>query len=106
MEHRLERDVLYLTIRRDVLSTGVRDLFDQLHAIQKDPQVLLPSWRTLELDLTRARMIDSMGLNFIVHILKWSKGRNAQARILIRDKNLDRLLRFTRMNEHAEVVCA
>jgi ABC-type transporter Mla MlaB component len=106
MEHRLEQDVLHLTIRRDILSTRVRDLFEQLHAIQKDPQVLQPCWHTLELDLTHAKMIDSMGLNFIVHVLKWSKGRNAKARILIQDKNLDRLLRFTRMNEHAEVVRA
>jgi len=106
MEHRVEQDVLHVTIPRDVLSTGVRELFDQLHAVQKDPLVLQPSWRTLELDLTGAKMIDSMGLNFIVHLLKWSKGRNAKARILIHDKNLDRLLRFMRMNEHAEVVCA
>ena len=106
MEHRLEHDVLYLAIRRDVLSTGVRDLFDKLNALQKDPQVLQSSWRTLELDLTGAKMIDSMGLNFVVQILKWAKERNAKAKIVIQDKNLDRLLRFTRMNEHAEVVCA
>jgi ABC-type transporter Mla MlaB component len=106
MEHRLEHDVLHLAIRRDVLSTGVRELFDKLHALQKDPQVQQSSWRMLELDLTGAKMIDSMGLNFVVHILKWAKERNAKAKIVIQDKNLDRLLRFTRMNEHAEVVCA
>jgi ABC-type transporter Mla MlaB component len=106
MEYRLEHNVLHCAIRRDVLSTGVRELFDKLQAIQKDPKVQQSSWRTLELDLTGAKMIDSMGLNFIVQILKWAKERDAKAKILIQDKNLDRLLRFTRMNEHAEVVCA
>ena len=106
MEHRIQHDVLYVAIRQDVLSTGVRDLFDKLHALQKDPQVQQSSWRTLELDLTGTKMIDSMGLNFIVQILKLAKERDAKAKILIQDKNLDRLLRFTRMNEHAEVVCA
>ncbi len=106
MEHRIQHDVLYVAIRQDVLSTGVRDLFDKLHALQKDPQVQQSSWRTLELDLTGTKMIDAMGLNFIVQILKLAKERDAKAKILIQDKNLDRLLRFTRMNEHAEVVCA
>lgn len=106
MEYRLHEDVLYITIRRDILSTGVRGLFEQLAALQKDPNVERSSWRSLELDLTGAKMIDSMGLNFLVHVVKWSEERKAKAKIVIRDKNLDRLLRFTRMNEHAEVVCA
>jgi ABC-type transporter Mla MlaB component len=106
MEHKLDHDVLHLSIRRDVLSTGVRELFEKFRSIQNDPQVREQSWNCLELDLTGAKMIDSMGLNFVVQILKWAKERNAKAKIRIHDKNLDRLLRFTRMNEHAEVVCA
>jgi ABC-type transporter Mla MlaB component len=106
IEYRLNNEVLRLSIPRDVLSTGVRDLYDQLQAVQNSQQVQQAPWRILELDLTRAKMIDSMGLNYVVHILKWAKERNAKTRILIRDNNLDRLLRFTRMNEHAEVVRA
>jgi ABC-type transporter Mla MlaB component len=89
-----------------VLSTSVRILYEELRALQDSPQVQQTPWRTLELDLSGAKMIDSMGLNFLVHILKWAKDRNAKSRILIRDRNLDRLLRFTRMNEHADVVLA
>jgi len=106
MEYKLNNEVLQISIPRDVLSTGVRDLYDQLHVVQSNQQVQQTPWRVLELDLTRAKMIDSMGLNYVVHILKWAKERNARTRILIRDNNLDRLLRFTRMNEHAEVVRA
>ena len=106
MEHRLQQNVLYLSIPRDILSTGVRALFEELSAVQSSPQVQQAPWRTLELDLTKIKMIDSMGLNFVEHILKWAKERDARARIMIHDHNLDRLLRFTRMNDHAEVVRA
>ena len=106
MEHTLRQDTLRLSIPCDVLSTSVRMLYEELRVLQDSPQVQQAPWRTLELDLTGAKMIDSMGLNFLVHILKWAKDRNAKPRILIRDHNLDRLLRFTRMNEHADVVLA
>ena len=106
MEYKLQQDVLRLSLPRDVLSTSVRIFYEELRVVQDTPQVQQAPWRTLELDLTGAKMIDSMGLNFLVHILKWAKQRNARTRILIRDSNLDRLLRFTRMNEHADVVLA
>jgi ABC-type transporter Mla MlaB component len=105
MEHRLANGVLHLIIRRDVLSTCVRELFDKLQAVQNDGEVRQASWRTLEVDLTGAKMIDSMGLNFVVHVLRWATARSANVRILIHDKNLDRLLRFTRMNDYADIVC-
>jgi len=104
MTHRLHHGVLYLDVPGDIVSTGVRELSDQLRSLCALEDVQQAEWHTLELDLTGARMIDSMGLNFLVQILKWVDERKATTRILIRDRNLDRLLRFTRLNEHAEIV--
>ena len=80
MEHRIQHDVLYVAIRQDVLSTGVRDLFDKLHALQKDPQVQQSSWRTLELDLTGTKMIDAMGLNFSCRFSSWRRRETQKPR--------------------------
>ncbi len=104
MTHRLHHGVLYLEVPGDIVSTGVRELSDQLRAVRGLEEVERTGWHTMELDLTHARMIDSMGLNFVVQILKWVKEHEAKTRILIRDKNLDRLLRFTRLTEHAEII--
>jgi anti-anti-sigma regulatory factor len=106
MIHRLHHGVLYLEVPGDIVSTGVRELSDQLGAVRALAEVKGAAWHTMELDLTHARMIDSMGLNFVVQMLKWVKEREAKTRILIRDNNLDRLLRFTRLNEHAEIIQA
>jgi anti-anti-sigma factor len=106
MTHRLHHGVLYLEVPGDIVSTGVRELSDQLNSIRTLAEVQQAPWHTMELDLSGARMIDSMGLNFLVQVLKWVEERQAATRILIRDKNLDRLLHFTRLNEHAEIVHA
>jgi ABC-type transporter Mla MlaB component len=106
MKHRLHHGVLYFDIPCDLKSTRVTEIFASFHVIQNSEEVKNTPWHSLELDLSGAKMIDSMGLNCLVHILKWAKQRNATARILIGDGNLDRLLRFTRMNEHADIVRA
>lgn len=103
---RLHHGILHFDIPGDLKSTRVAEVFENFHEMRDSEDVRNTAWHSIELDLTGAKMIDSMGLNCLVHILKWAKERNATARILIGDGNLDRLLRFTRMNEHADIVRA
>jgi anti-anti-sigma factor len=63
-------------------------------------------WKMLELDLSSATMIDSMGLNLLVFFLKLATEKGAKMRIRIKDNNLNRLLKFTRLNEHADILYA
>ena len=104
MKYRLEDHVLHIHLPGDVLSTGVHQIREQMDRIFEKPEVVASKWALLNLDLSAARIIDSMGLNFLVGMLKFVNGKGAKMRITIQDSNLDRLLRFTRLHEHAEVV--
>lgn len=101
---KLGHGILYFYIPCDLESTRVAEVFESFHAMRNSEEVRNRPWHSLELDLTGASTIDSIGLNCLVQILKWAKEHNATTRILIGDGNLDRLLRFTRMNEHADIV--
>ena len=62
-----------------------------------------PGWSFLELDLRAARMIDSVGLNLLVSIIKGVKEKGGNVRLLISHPNIQRILAFTRIDKHAEV---
>lgn len=57
----------------------------------------------VELDLKAARMVDSVGLNLLVSIIKQVKDRGGSVRIVIAHPNIQRILTFTRIDKHAEV---
>ncbi len=85
-------DVLSTNI--DTLRTGVLELVD------RDAD----RWDVFEADLRHARMVDSMGLNMIVGLHKQLHARSKRLRIRTASAHLSRALRFTRMDQLAEVV--
>jgi anti-sigma B factor antagonist len=62
-----------------------------------------PSLSLVEIDLKGARMVDSVGLNLLVSVIKQVKDRGGAVRILIAHPNIQRILTFTRIDKHAEV---
>lgn len=64
------------------------------------------SWDHLEIDLRHARMVDSVGLNQLVSVIKIVKERGASVHLLISHPNIQRILAFTRIDKHAEVKIA
>jgi anti-anti-sigma factor len=60
--------------------------------------------RTVEIDLRRASMVDSVGLNLLVAVLKKAKALGSRTRFVISDNSVARIFQFTRLNEHADVV--
>lgn len=61
------------------------------------------TWTLIELDLRAARMVDSVGLNLLVSVIKGVKEKGGSVRILISHPNIQRILAFTRIDKHAEV---
>ncbi len=61
------------------------------------------SWSLVELDLRASRMVDSVGLNLLVSVIKGVKEKGGSVRILIAHPNIQRILAFTRIDKHAEV---
>ncbi|MFA5263366.1 MAG: STAS domain-containing protein [Opitutaceae bacterium] len=62
-----------------------------------------PGLSLVEIDLKGARMVDSVGLNLLVSVIKQVKDRGGAVRILIAHPNIQRILTFTRIDKHAEV---
>ena len=90
-----------LSVPGDILSTNAEDLRSRLFADLKNSDGMLG---LVEVDLSRASMVDSVGLNLLVSIIKYVKGRNGSVRFLVGNSNVERTFRFTRLDSQAEIV--
>lgn len=95
-------DTITYEIRGDLLSTNadaVRAEIDKLLPVGKSAKVV-------QLDLRASRLIDSVGLNLIVSVIRRVKRRGGQTRITVGHPTVRRMMTFTRIDQHAEVVMA
>lgn len=96
----LQEATLALSIPGDILSTNAEDLrhrlFAELKAAVGDPGLV-------EVDLSRASMVDSVGLNLLVSIIKRVKTHGGAVRFLVGNNNVERTFRFTRLDSQAEI---
>lgn len=91
-----------ITALGDVLSTTTESLRPSLDAALLN----LTAGQVLELDLRAARMIDSVGLNLLVTVIKKTKAAGGTVRIRISQPGVQRILQFSRLHQHAEIVTA
>jgi anti-anti-sigma factor len=99
-----QKDALTVRVDGDLVSTttaSVRGDIDRLLASMDDPW---PAGTTLQLDLARAKMIDSMGLNLVVSLLKAAQKQGGRLRVAYADANVLRILTFTRLDKQLELV--
>ena len=92
-----------VTVPGDILSTNV----DSVRRCLADPLQHLEAARDsflFEVNLQAARMIDSVGLNLLVWLIKNVRRLGGRTRLIIADMNIDRTFQFTRLNQYAEVV--
>jgi anti-anti-sigma factor len=93
--------VLRCAALRDLTSTtapAFRQILDQTLSARPT------GWDILELDLSGAKLVDSVGLNLLVGAVKLAQGRGAKVRILTGHPMVLRILTFTRLDRHAEIV--
>lgn len=90
------------SIPGDLLSTNAAALRSQLDAFLAVSQGGA-GWAVLELDLRRAAMVDSVGLNFLVSLHKRLAVDGKRLRVLILSESVRRILRFTRLDQYVEV---
>jgi anti-anti-sigma regulatory factor len=88
----------------DVLSSNALDLRASVQALLDSEGADPDKWDLLEIDLRRARMVDSVGLNLLVQLLKVAGERGKNLRVRINSLSLQRMFRFTRLDRHAEIV--
>jgi len=108
MKHQIDASTrsLQVTIPGDVLSTNADQLRTEIHALFETESVKSSRWTTLVLDLTAAKMVDSVGLNLLVSLYKEAKKRSAKCSAMIKSPNIQRTFAFTRLDAHIEVTMA
>jgi anti-anti-sigma factor len=88
----------------DLTSTTVEQLRPELHA-QLDTQTQPGgAWKLFRLDLAATRMVDSVGLNLIIGLLKAVQQRGVKMQILCANPNVHRTFLFTRLDQHVELI--
>ena len=106
MNHTLDKNngALQLAVAGDILSTNVDSLRSEIFSVIGQGEDGSGDWRSLELDLTSAKMIDSAGLNLIVSVLKNAKQRGAAVSAKISSTHIQRTFAFTRLDQQLSVV--
>lgn len=101
-----QNKTLTLAITGDLISSKAERLRPEINALLEPPADAPAQWTQLRLDLTGAKMVDSVGLNFIVSILKAVQKQSARMQILYSNQNVYRTFLFTRLDKHIELVKA
>jgi len=99
-----EANTFTVSLDGNILNTNAQDVRVQLSKALGDPRSAAGSLEVFELDVTRAEMIDSVGLNLIVWLLKAVRERRGRLRLLVGSVHVERTLQFTRLDQQAEVV--
>ena len=99
-----ETNTYTVILEGNILSTNAHDVRAQLAKALGDPRSAAGVLEFFELDITSAQMIDSVGLNLIVWLLKAVRERRASLRLLVASVHVQRTLQFTRLDQQMELV--
>jgi len=104
MAHHSDAIVAIIHAPGDLTSTTVEPVRLAADKLLMPDSVLAQGWTILRLELTTAKMIDSVGLNLLVSILKRVQKRGASMQIVCPDPNVKRTLAFTRLDHHIKLI--
>ena len=95
---------LTLRVPGDLLSTNAESLRNEAGALLEGADSPSRQWDVFKLDLTAAQMIDSVGLNLIVTLVKRVQKLGAKFQITYSSPNVLRTFNFTRLDKQVELV--
>jgi len=96
-----QNKILRYHVAGDVISTTARGLRAELERVFESAPA--GAFEEFEIDLKAARMVDSVGLNFLVWLWRSVSDRGAKLRVLISSPDIDRTFQFTRLSSRLEV---
>jgi anti-anti-sigma factor len=97
-----ENGIWTIRVQGDLLSTNAKDIRASVEELLTAPE-RVSGLKSLVLDLTGASMIDSVGLNLVVAILRATKQAGGTMSIRHNNPNVHRILLFTRLDQHLEI---
>ncbi len=95
---------LQLTLKGDLKSTTTAALHRDVFSVLAHESARTLQISVVELDILGASMVDSLGLNLIIAVLKWSQQRGAKMRILVGTRGVYSTMLAVGLERQAEVV--
>lgn len=90
---------LELVVATDILSTHVDALRTEIHSLFNNHDIWYADWNTLDLDLRQVQLIDSLGLNLLVSVIKHVSERPASVTARIRSHAVRQVFLATRLDK-------
>jgi anti-anti-sigma factor len=104
MNPTLDSKSLTLRVPGDLLSTNAEALRQEANGLLENPDGSPREFDAFKLDLTGAKMVDSVGLNLVVNLLKRAQKRGVKMQIAYSSPNVLRTFIFTRLDQHVNLV--
>ncbi len=99
LHHELKKNhELYVKVEGEIISTTVNVLREELNQLFNNEAVWGTEWNILTLDLQNTQMLDSLGLNLIVSLIKRVKDRSSSVQALVKSRMVYQTLLATRMD--------
>ncbi len=95
---------LLYTCPGDLTSTTAKAARESLERVIAESPASQTPQALLEIDLTQARFVDSVGINLLVLMIRRMKESGGSIQIRISNPNIKRVLSFMRVDQHAEVI--
>jgi anti-anti-sigma regulatory factor len=95
---------LRLSVAGDLKSTTTAALHRDVFAILAHDHTRSLSITVVELDISAASMVDSLGLNLVIAVLKWSKQRGAALRIIVGKRGVYSTMLAVGLERQAELI--
>jgi anti-anti-sigma factor len=95
--------ILTITIPGDLTSTTAEPLRPSIYGVL-EKQGNARTWKIFRLELPAAKMVDSVGLNFIVSLLKTVQQNGGKMQIACANANVHRTFLFTRLDKQIELI--
>lgn len=104
LESQITEDVLSILQDDDIVSTNVDQVRQNIMEVIEREGVDSNAWSLLELDLTKADIIDSSGLNFLVTMDRHLKEHDKSTRLIVASPHIHRTFVYVRLDKRMDIV--
>jgi ABC-type transporter Mla MlaB component len=99
-----ETACLHLVLVGDLKSTTIAEIHRDLRIILQHEYVFLLKINVVELDISSAGIVDSLGLNLLLSVIKWAGTSNAEACIIVESRGVYETLLAIGLDKHAQLI--
>ena len=100
----LNEESVTLRVPGDLISTNAGELRKEVSSLLETAGGAPRKWDTFILDLSAAKMVDSVGLNLVVSLFKRVQVRGAKMQVNYSSPNILRTFTFTRLDKLVKLV--